>query len=150
LKTPSDSETIIEELVLPNDTNPLGILRGGTMMHWMDIASAICAQKHADMVAVTVSVDQFSFRYPVRLGDIVKIKAKITRTFSTSMEINVKAWARSASQKKEILTNEAFFTFVALNDKARPVNVPPIKPASMEEKEHYKKALIRKKKRIIL
>jgi acyl-CoA hydrolase len=148
VKTPEDSLTVIEEVVLPNDTNPLGILRGGTMMHWMDIASAICAQKHSDLVAVTVSVDKFVFKNPIHLGDIVKIIARITRVFSTSMEIKVQCWLRNKITKEEILTNQAYFTFVALDENHQPVAVPALKIQTTDEKQQHKRALKRKKERL--
>lgn len=146
-KIPADSEIIMTEIVFPNDTNPMGILQGGRLIHWMDIASAACAQIHAENIAVTVSIDKVYFKSPVHLGDILTIKAKLTRVFKTSMEIFVEVWARSVKHPKQFLTNQAYFTFVALDSDANPVMIPTIFPVTMEEKKQYFDALKRKKER---
>ncbi|HET8964137.1 MAG TPA: acyl-CoA thioesterase [Chitinophagales bacterium] len=146
-KTPGDSETIMTEIVFPNDTNPLGILQGGRLLHWMDIASAICAQIHAESTAVTVFINSIQFKKPAHLGDILTIKAKITRVFNTSMEIYVEVWARSVKNVKPALVSNAYFTFVAIDSKAKPVTVPGIKPVTSTEKREYANALKRKNAR---
>lgn len=147
MKTPKDSEVIMTEIVFPNDTNPMGILQGGRLMHWMDIASAVCAQTHSERIAITVSIDNVHFRHPVYLGDMLTIKAKITRVFNTSMEIYVEAWARKVKNSKRFLTNQAYFTFVAVDDNALPVKIKPIKPITSVEKKQFESALIRKNDR---
>jgi acyl-CoA hydrolase len=144
MKTPKDSEIIMTEIVFPNDTNPMGILQGGRLMHWMDIASAACAQTHSGRISVTVSIDKVSFKHPVHLGDILTIRAKITRVFKTSMEIYVEVHARKVNNPKRYLTNHAYFSFVAIDDNAAPVSIEQIKPASAEEKKQYADALKRK------
>lgn len=146
-KTPSDSETLMTEVVYPNDANPMGMLQGGRLIQWMDTASAICAQTHAEKIAVTVSLDKVLFKNPAKIGDIITIKAKITRAFDTSMEIFVRAWARKVISMETYMINEAYFTFVALDDNAKPTLIPQIRPVSAEEKEHYNEALIRKGQR---
>ena len=88
-KSPSDSLTIMTELVLPNDTNLFGNLMGGRLMYWMDIAAALSAQKHCTAPVVTASVDNISFENPIKLGNVVHIEARITRAFNTSMEIHL-------------------------------------------------------------
>ena len=143
-KTPGDSETIMTEIVFPNDTNPLGILQGGRLLHWMDIASAICAQIHAESTAVTVSINSIQFKKPAHLGDILTIKAKITRVFNTSMEIYVEVWARQVKKVKPALVSNAYFTFVAIDSKAKPIMVPEAKPVTTAEKREYTNALKRK------
>lgn len=147
MKTPKDSEVIMTEIVFPNDTNPMGILQGGRLMHWMDIASAVCAQTHSGKIAVTVSIDKVYFKHPVHLGDILTIKAKITRVFKTSMEIFVEVWARKVKNAEVFLTNHAYFTFVALDDSAIPTVILPIKPVTAEERKQFASALQRKKGR---
>jgi acyl-CoA hydrolase len=147
VKTPKDSETIMTEIVFPNDTNPMGILQGGRLMHWMDIASAVCAQTHSENIAVTVSIDKVQFRKAAHLGDILTIKAKLTRVFKTSMEIYVEVWARPVKSSEKFLTNHAYFVFVAIDREANPVVVPEIKPVTVEEKKQYVSALKRKKER---
>ncbi len=143
-KTPSESETIMTEVVYPNDTNPMGMLHGGKLMQWMDTASAVCAQTHAERIAATVSLNKVIFKRPAKIGDIITIRAKITRAFNTSMEIFVQAWARRVLSREKYLINEAYFTFVALDDNAVPVAAPKVKPVTAEEKLHYKQALERK------
>ncbi|NNC96276.1 MAG: acyl-CoA thioesterase, partial [Chitinophagales bacterium] len=89
-KSPSESKTRMTEIVLPNDTNYLNNLRGGKILHWMDIAAAISAGRHSERLAVTASVDHVSFHSPIKLGDVVSIEAAVTRSFNTSMEIRLK------------------------------------------------------------
>lgn len=147
-KTPSESKTIMTEVVLPNDTNPMGILQGGRIIQWMDIASAIVAQTHSERICVTASVDQVVFRNPAHTGDIVLIKARITRAFRSSMEIYVQAWSRKVTSKDAKLINEAWFTFVALDDEAKATPVPEVKPQTKEEELWYAGALKRRKLRL--
>lgn len=147
IKSPKKSETFMTEIVCPNDTNPMGILQGGRLVQWMDIASAICAQNHAERVCVTASIDSVKFKTPAKVGDIITIKAKMTRSFNSSMEIFVQAWAKKILSQKAYLINEAYFTFVALDDNASPTVVPAIKPSSETEKKEYLNALKRKSNR---
>ncbi|MBL0331213.1 MAG: acyl-CoA thioesterase [Bacteroidetes bacterium] len=148
IKTSKNSETIMTEIVCPNDTNPMGILQGGRLVQWMDIASAICAQNHAEHICVTASIDSVKFKKPAKIGDIITIKAKMTRSFNSSMEIFVQAWAKKILSQKAYLINEAYFTFVALDDNANPAIVPGIKPNSEIEKKEYLNALKRKNSRL--
>ncbi len=148
VKVPADSETIMTEVVFPNDTNPMGIVQGGRIIQLMDIACAVCAQTHSGKIAVTASIDKVSFIRPAKLGDILTIKAKITRAFNTSMEIYAQVWAKRLPEMKTFSTNEAYFTFVALDNQAKPTKVIPLKPLSPIEKEQHRKALIRKTNRI--
>lgn len=138
------------EIVLPNDTNTLGNLRGGKILHWMDIASAISCGKHAQSTVVTVSVDNVSFQNPVKLGDVVTITAKVTRVFRTSMECYIDVWAENLSTQKRYKCNEAYYTFVALDGQGRPKPVPAIIAETEEEKAHYKGALKRRELRLVL
>lgn len=136
------------EVVLPNDTNPMGILQGGRIIHWMDIASAIVAQTHSERACVTASVDQVAFRHPAHAGDIVLIKARITRAFRSSMEIYVEAWARKVTSKDAKLINEAWFTFVAIDENAKATAVPEVKPQTDSERALYEGSLKRRKQRL--
>lgn len=146
IKSPSESKTIATQVVYPNDTNPMGMLQGGKLVQWMDTASAICAQIHAERIAVTVSMDNVRFLNPAKIGDIITIEAKITRAFGTSMEVFVRAWARKIATitEEKCLINEGHFTFVALDDSGNPVIVPKIKPVTAEEKKHYSHAASRR------
>jgi acyl-CoA hydrolase len=148
-KTPKHSQTIMTEVVFPNDTNPMGMLQGGRMVQWMDIASAVCAQNHAERICVTASIDVVKFKAAAKVGDIITIKAKITRSFNSSMEIFVQAWAKKVISQKAYLINEAFFTFVALDENAVPTVVPKVLPTTDEEKREYTKADERKMARIL-
>ena len=147
-KTPKESETIMTEVVCPNDTNPMGILQGGKLVQWMDIASAVCAQNHAEHICVTASIDSVKFKTPAKVGDIITIKAKMTRAFSSSMEIFVQAWSKKVVSQKAYLINEAYFTFVAIDDYGNPSEIRGLRPTSLEEKKQYTSAIKRKKHRL--
>ena len=143
-KTPADSEILMTEVVYPNDANPMGMLQGGKLRQWMDTASAVCAQTHAERIAVTVSIDKAILKHPAKVGDIVTIKSKMTRAFDTSMEIFVEAWPRKVICRDTHLIRQAFFTFVALDDNSNPTQIPKLAPITKEEKTQYKEALQRK------
>lgn len=143
-KTPSISETIMTEVVYPNDANPMGMLQGGRLVQWMDTASAICAQTHAGRIAVTASINNVTFTNPAKVGDIISINAKVTRAFQRSMEVYVQASSRKIISGERYSISEAYFVFVALDDNANPSVVPKIKPETVLEKAQYKKALLRK------
>src|SRR5919107_4781004 len=98
-RKPSDTFTQMTELVLPNDTNVFGNLMGGRLMYWMDIAAAIAAQRHCNAPVVTASVDNISFENPIKLGNTVHIEAKVSRAFTTSMEIHLKVWGEDMTQQ---------------------------------------------------
>jgi len=138
------------ELVLPNDTNTLNNLMGGRLMHWMDIVSAISAQKHANSTVVTASVDNISFKHPIRLGNVVTLKAKVTRAFNTSMEVRIHVEAEDIPSGQKVDSNSAYFTFVALDREGNRVEVPEIEPETPEEIALYEGALQRRQLRLIL
>ena len=143
-----DSQVITTQLVLPNDTNELGNLLGGTLMHWIDIAAAIAAQRHADRVCVTASVDELNFHHPIRLGDVVTLQASVNRAFRTSMEIGVMVTAESRSRHDSRRANNAYLTFVAIDESGRPVDVPGIIPESQDEIRRFDEALVRRERRL--
>ncbi|MFM9945984.1 MAG: acyl-CoA thioesterase [Bacteroidia bacterium] len=149
-KNPSESLTIMTEIVLPNDTNTLNNLMGGRLLHWMDIASAIAAQKHCNSIVVTAAVDSVSFKEPIKLGDVVNIKAWVTRSFSTSMEVFIEVWAENIPKGEKLKCNDAYYTFVALDSRNKPVRVPSVEPQTPEEIEKYAGALRRRQLRLIL
>ncbi len=138
------------ELVLPNDTNTLNNLMGGRLMHWMDIVSAISAQKHSNRIVVTASVDNVSFKKPIRLGNVVTLKAQVTRAFSSSMEVAIEVWAEDIPTGERIESNRAFFTFVAVDQMGKPIDVPELTPETPEEQELYEGALRRRQLRLVL
>jgi len=127
-KSPKNSFTIMNELVLPNDTNTLNNLMGGRLLHWMDIAAAISAQKHCNRIVVTASVDNVSFQHPIKLGDVITINAQVTRAFNTSVEVLLSVWAENIPSGSRVKSNEAFYTFVALDQDGKTVQVPGITP----------------------
>lgn len=149
-KHPQDTYVIMSELVLPNDTNTLGNLMGGRLMHWMDIAAAISAQKHCNCPVVTASVDNVSFNNPIKLGNLLTIEAKLTRSFNTSMEVYLKVWGEDLSAQYKYLTNEAYLTFVALDPHGKPRKVPQLVPETEEEMKMFEGALRRRQVRLIL
>lgn len=136
------------ELVLPNDTNQLGNLLGGRLMHWMDIAAAIAAQRHSNRVCVTASVDQLSFHQPIKLGEVVILRASVNRAFTTSMEIGVQVQTENLLTGERKTANTAYLTFVALANDGLPSGVPPVVPQSSEEKRRYDDALRRRELRL--
>jgi acyl-CoA hydrolase len=140
----------MSELVLPNDTNTLGNLMGGRLMHWMDIAAAIAAQKHCNCPVVTASVDNVSFANPIKLGNLLTIEAKLTRSFNTSMEVYLRVWGEDLSAQYKYLSNEAYLTFVALDPNGRPRKVPELVPETEDEKRFYDGALRRRQLRLVL
>lgn len=149
-KKPSESKTIMTEIVLPNDTNVLQNLRGGKILHWMDIASAIAAGKHSNAVVVTASVDNVSFENPIKLGDVVTITATVTRVFHTSLETHIEVWAENLPSQTRYRCNEAYYTFVALDSNGRPRQVIPLEPETAEEKTLFESALRRRELRLVL
>lgn len=123
---------------------------GGRLMHWMDVVSAIAAQKHSNRIVVTASVDNISFKHPIRLGNVVTLKARVTRAFNSSMEVRIDVKAEDIPSNTVTESNSAFFTFVAVDQLGRPIDVPEVEPETEEEKELYIGALRRRQLRLIL
>jgi len=149
-KKASESFIVMNEMVMPNDTNHFGNLIGGRLMYWMDIAAAMAASKHCNAPCMTASVDNLSFKNPIKLGNIVHIEAKVTRAFNSSMEIHIKVWGEDMLHQYQYESNEAYFTFVALDPNSKPRPVPKIIPETDEEKKLYEGALRRRQIRLIL
>ncbi|MES2429484.1 MAG: acyl-CoA thioesterase [Bacteroidota bacterium] len=151
LKKASESLVVMTELVMPNDTNHLGNLMGGRLMYWMDIAAALSTMKHTQTACVTASVDNISFENPIRLGNVVHIEAKVTRTFKTSMEVHLIVWGEDALKQNKYKSNEAFMTFVSLNENNKPQAITDeLIPETEEEKRLFAGALRRRQLRLIL
>jgi acyl-CoA hydrolase len=150
-KKVSDSKTTMTEMIMPNDTNPLGNLMGGNLLRWMDIAGGICAGKHCEKHVVTASVDHVSFRKPIHVGDVITIEASVTRAFNTSVEVYVEVFAADVMGKNNRMCNNAYYTFVALDaDKKKPTAIPPVLPLSNDEQQQYEAAVRRREVRLIL
>lgn len=149
-KKASESYAQMMEMVLPNDTNAINNLRGGKILHWMDISSAISAGRHAEAVVVTVSVDQVSFENPIKMGDVVTIISKVTRAFNTSMEVKIEVWAENLPTKNRYKCNSAFYTFVALDSNGKPKQIAPLEPETETEKLDFDEAQQRRDMRLFL
>ena len=133
-KTPKESLATLTEIVLPNDTNTLGNLMGGRLLHWMDIASAISATRHCGRIVVTASVNNVSFNQPIRLGEIVTLQAKVSRAFNSSMEVFIDVWVENNMTGEKKKCNEAIYTFVAVDQLGNTITVPSLVPETDEEK----------------
>ena len=149
-KSPRESHTIMNELVLPNDTNTMNNLMGGRLLHWMDIAAAISAQKHCNRIVVTASVDNVSFKHSIKLGDVITIEAKVSRAFNTSVEVRLDVWAQNIPSGSRVKSNEAYYTFVALDENGNTIPVPELLPETIEDIILYDGALRRRQLRLIL
>ena len=143
-----ESQVYTTELVLPNDTNQLGNLLGGRLMHWIDIAAAIAAQRHSGRVCVTASVDELNFHHAIKLGEVVTLQASVNRAFRTSMEVGVLVLAAGLTGSMSRRANNAYLTFVAIDNQGRPVPAPPIVPETEEEIRRYEEALMRRQLRL--
>ncbi len=146
-KTPQDSATIKTEVVCPNDTNPMGMLQGGRLVEWMDIAAAVCAQTHARSICVTASINQVDFKAAAKVGNIITIQANITRAFNSSMEIFVQANARDVLAGEAYPISQAYFSFVAIDAAGKTLPVPALYAVSKNEKQQFAAALHRKQQR---
>jgi acyl-CoA hydrolase len=140
----SESKSEMIELVLPNDTNQLGVLLGGRLMHWIDLAGALAAHRHSNCHAVTASMDHIDFLAPVNMGDFVVLKSSVNRAFHTSMAVGVKAFAENYTNGTRQHVASAYLTFVAIDWQRNRVAVPPVIPESEEEKRRYDEALQRR------
>lgn len=148
-KKASESYVIMTEMVLPNDTNTLGNLMGGRLLHWMDIVSAISASKHCNRVVVTASVDFVDFKSAIRLGEVLELKAQVSRAFSTSMEVQIDVWAENMQSGDRRYCNRAYYTFVAVDQTGSPIPVAQVEPETDEEKAVYESAIRRRELRLV-
>jgi acyl-CoA hydrolase len=135
------------EIVLPNDTNVLGNLLGGRLMHFIDMTGAMAAYRHARTYMVTASMDHIDFIRPVHLGDLVILRSSVNRAFTTSMEVGVKAWTEAPQTGELLHVASAFLVFVAIDKEGRRVRVPEVIPETAEEQRHYADALLRREHR---
>jgi len=149
-KTSTESAAISTEIVLPNDTNTLGNLMGGRLLHWMDITAAIASHRHCGRIVVTAAVNNVAFSQPIKLGDIVTLQAKVSRSFNSSMEVFIDVWVEDNFRGKKVKCNEAIYTFVAVDQLGNPIHVPELVPETEEEKQRFDGALRRRQLSLIL
>ena len=147
---PADTVTILTDLVLPGETNPLNNLFGGELLARMDRAASITARRHSRRICVTASVNHVAFNRAIPLGSVVTVEAKVSRTFNSSMEIFIDVWIEDRESGIKNKANEAIYTFVAVDETGRPVTVPPIVPQTDLEKQRYDGALRRKQLSLVL
>jgi acyl-CoA hydrolase len=145
-----DSKSEYSELAMPNDANPLGNLFGGKVMALVDLAGSISAARHARSSVVTASVDNMSFLYPVRIGELVTCYSQVNRVFKTSMEVGVKVCVENLKTGEIRHTSSAYLTFVALGADGQRITIPPVVPETEEEKRRYEDALMRREYRLEL
>lgn len=149
-KFPSESLTILTDMVLPGETNPLNNLFGGELLARMDRAASISARRHSRRIVVTASVNHVAFNRAIPLGSVVTVEAKVSRSFKSSMEIYIDVWVEDRESGLRAKANEAIYTFVAVDETGRPVEVPAIEPQTDEEKSRFDGALRRKQLSLVL
>jgi acyl-CoA hydrolase len=149
-KTPAQSLTINTEVVLPNDTNHVGNLFGGKLLQWLDISAAIAAQRHCGRVVVTAAINHVSFDNPIKQNSVVTIEAKVSRAFTSSMEVFCDVWVENAVTGEKTKCNEAILTFVAIDQNGAPLPVPELIPETELEQKRYTSALRRRQLSLIL
>ncbi|MBL4862805.1 MAG: acyl-CoA thioesterase, partial [Crocinitomicaceae bacterium] len=136
--------SITTKVVLPNDTNALGNLFGGELLAWMDVIASVAAHRHCKRVVVTASVNNVSFRQPIQLASIVTLEAKVSRAFTSSMEVFVDVFVEDTLTGVRVKSNEAIYTFVTVDQNGGPIEVPELIPETEEEKARFEGALRRK------
>ena len=146
-KAIKDTQVIMHELVLPNDTNLLGNVLGGRVMHLMDMCAAMSAYKHARTAVVTASVDQLDFLAPVKMGDIMILKSSVNYTGKSSMEVGVRIESENPKTGSIYHTSSAYLTFVSLNDNGKPQGVPMVTPETDVEKQRLEEGRARHEER---
>jgi acyl-CoA hydrolase len=144
----TDSQVVMNEMVLPNDANILGNVLGGHVMHLMDLCAAMAAMRHCRKVVVTASVDHLSFIHPVKVGELMILKASVNYADHTSMEVGVRIESEHPLTGDKRHTSSAYLTFVALDEEGRPTPVPQVSPKTKDEKRRYKAAKKRREERL--
>lgn len=149
-KTPKESKTTHTDLVLPSETNPLNNLFGGELLARMDRAASISARRHSRRVVVTASVNHVAFNRSIPVGSVVTVEAIVSRAFRTSMEVFIEVYVEDRESGERSMSNEAIYTFVAVDDLGSPVAIPELKPETKAEQERYEAALRRKQLSLVL
>ncbi|MDT0555531.1 acyl-CoA thioesterase [Patiriisocius hiemis] len=149
-RTPKETRTVITDLVLPSETNPIGNMFGGELLARMDRAASISARRHSRRIVVTASVNHVAFNKMIPLGSVVTVEAHVSRAFKSSMEVYMDVWIEDRESGLRSKANEAIYTFVAVDEMGSPVPVPPLKPETDLEKERFDAALRRKQLSLVL
>ncbi len=149
-KPVSNSTCKMTEIVLPNDTNSLGSMMGGRLLHLMDKCAAISAQRHSNRVCVTAAVDNVEFQSAIKEGEIVVVESQVNRAFRSSMEVELNVWAENPRAETKRKCNRAFYTFVALDEDGSPVAIPSVSPETERERKRYAAAAKRRDIRLVL
>src|SRR5262245_24703354 len=147
-KRPSDSFTELVQVVLPNDANPLGFILGGTVMHLIDIAGAIACSRHTRTLLVTAAVDGLQFLHPIKVGDLIILRATVTAAFRTSLEVEVEVFCEETLTGRRMLTSQAFLTFVAVDSDGGRVQIPPLLLTTDAERQKAREAEVRREARL--
>jgi acyl-CoA hydrolase len=147
-KRASESATEMVQVVLPNDANPLGFILGGTVMHLIDIAGAIACHRHTRTLLVTAAVDGLEFLHPIKVGDMIILKARVTCVFTTSLEVSVEVYSEETLTGLRRQTSRAFLTFVAIDRDGNKVKVPPLFVETEEERKECEAAAQRRAERL--
>ncbi len=150
VKHPKDSRTLMTDMVLPSETNPLNNLFGGELLARMDRAASIAARRHSRRITVTASVNHVAFNQAVPLGSVVTVEAAVSRAFKTSMEVYIDVWMEDRFSGERSKANEAIYTFVAVDETGKPTKVPQLVPETALEKERFAGALRRKQLSLVL
>jgi acyl-CoA hydrolase len=146
-KKPSESESVVSELMMPNQVNNLGHVFGGEVLSMVDRAAAVAAMRHAGSSAVTVSIDRVDFREPIQTGELVTCTARVNYVGRTSMEVGVKVEAENLISGTKRFTNMCFLTFVAIDSNHRPARVPPLDLSDPEDERRFREARRRREVR---
>ena len=149
-KTPKESRTVMTDMVLPGETNPINNLFGGELLARMDRAAGIAARRHSRRIVVTASVNHVAFNRAIPLGSVVTVEAKVSRAFKTSMEVFMDIWIEDRKSGLKTKANEAIYTFVAVDETGRPTVVPELIPETDLERERFEAALRRKQLSLVL
>jgi acyl-CoA hydrolase len=144
VRTVASTQSEMTEIILPNDTNTLGNLLGGRLMHFIDLTGAMAAYRHSRTHVVTAAMDHIDFIRPVHLGDLVTLKSSVNRAFTTSMEVGVKVWAENTQTASIVHVASAYLVFVAINQEGHPQKIPQLLPETPNETRRYEDALRRR------
>jgi acyl-CoA hydrolase len=143
----ADSQSEMTEIILPNDTNTLGNMLGGRLMHFIDLTGAMAAYRHSRTHIVTAAMDHIDFIQPVHVGDLLNLRSSVNRAFSTSMEVGVKVWVENPQTGVLLHVASAYLVFVAIDQNGRRVRVPELEPVTADEQRRYTDALLRREHR---